>query len=425
MRWKIIFAGGLVLRTVFGAAAEAENVVATSNTFFLTDWLTSRVWLDFLQRFILVALLISLVALLIHALNKTFLKLRTKVVAYGQSKFKPLMIKQYQLLNTRQITSALLAALKTAKYMVIALLLFAAVPLIFSIFPITRSLALTIYGYIFTPLKAIGIGILEYIPNLFTIAVILFVAKYVFRTLKFIADELETGRLTLAGFYPDWARPTYILLKYILCAFLVAVIYPYLPGANSDVFKGVSVFVGILFSLGSSSAIGNIIAGLVITYMRPFKIGDRVKLGDMTGFVVEKSTMVTRIRTHKNEYITLPNLMVLNSCTTNYNKSLEEGGSVILYVNVTISYSLEWRQVHELLLAAAARTENIERNPAPFVLQLSLDDFYATYQLNAATKAVTILPHVYSGLFQSIQDVFREAGIDLTSRHYFKVVQGE
>lgn len=401
------------------------ETAVTSNAGFWATLLTNGVWLDFLQRFILVALLIALLSLLIHILNKVFLKLQLDLANYGKNKFKPLLLKQYQLLNTRQITSAALAALQTAKYIVIVLLLCVTVPLIFSIFPVTHSLALTIYGYILTPLKAISIGILEYIPNLFTIAVILFVAKYVFRALKFIAVELETGKLTLTGFYPDWARPTYTLLKYLLYAFLAAVIYPYLPGANSNVFKGISVFVGILFSLGSSSAIGNIIAGLVLTYMRPFKVGDRIKLNDIVGFVVEKSSMVTRIRTHKNEYITLPNLMVLNSCTTNYHKSLEEDGNVILYVNVTISYDLDWRRVHELLISAAARTENIEQTPAPFVLQLSLDDFYATYQLNAATKAVDLIPRVYSGLFQNIQDVFREAGIDLTSRHYFKVYRAE
>jgi small-conductance mechanosensitive channel len=406
------------------SAAEAAAVV-TNNAGFWTAWLSGQNWLDFLQKFMLMALLVGLLVLLIYILNKTFFNWQIQLANYGKTKFKPLMLKQYQLLSTRQIISAALAALRTAKYILIVLLLFFTVPLMFGIFPVTHSLALTIYGYILAPLKTIGGGILEYIPNLFTIAVILLAAKYLFRALNFLAGELETGRLTLNGFYPDWARPTYTLLKYVLYAFLGAVIYPYLPGANSNIFKGISVFVGVLFSLGSSSAIGNIVAGLVITYMRPFKVGDRIKLNDIVGFVVEKSTMVIRIRTHKNEYITLPNLMVLNSCTTNYNKSLETDGSVILFVNVSMNYALEWRRVHELLIAAAKRTENIEQEPAPFVLQLSLEDFYATYQLNAATKAVDLIPRVYSELFQNIQDVFREAGVDLTSQHYFKISRGE
>jgi small-conductance mechanosensitive channel len=205
----------------------------------------------------------------------------------------------------------------------------------------------------------------------------------------------------------------------LLWAFTVALVYPYLPGSDSKVFQGVSVFLGIIFSLGSTSAIGNLVAGLVITYMRPFKIGDRVQIKESTGFVVEKNLMVVRLKTHKNEYVTFPNLLILSSGIINYNTSSDEDEEgLILNAEVTFGYDTPWQTVHEILINAALETGQVLKKPKPFVLQTSLDDFYARYQINCYTKAVDMVPRIYAELYENIQNGFRTAGLDMTAPHY-------
>jgi len=195
------------------------------------------------------------------------------------------------------------------------------------------------------------------------------------------------------------------------------VIFPYLPGSESPVFQGVSVFLGIIFSLGSSSVISNMVAGLVMTYMRPFQIGDRIKIGDIIGYVIEKTPFVTRIKTPKQEYITVPNSNILSGNVVNYSTSKENDG-IILHTTVTIGYDVPWRQVHEELIKAAIKTRDINSEPKPFVLQTSLDDFYVSYQLNAFSDDPNEQPRIYSELHQNIQDGFNESGIEILSPHY-------
>jgi len=195
--------------------------------------------------------------------------------------------------------------------------------------------------------------------------------------------------------------------------------WPHIPGSDSDIFKGVSVFIGIIFSLGSSSAISNAVAGLVITYMRPFKVGDRIKIGELSGDVLEKTLLVTRIRTIKNENITIPNSTILAGHTINYTTSAKETG-LILHTGVTIGYDVPWKQVHELLIKAALATNGImqDENHKPFVFQTSLDDFYVAYQINAFTDQSNRMAGIYSYLHQNIQDFFNEGGVEIMSPHY-------
>ena len=198
---------------------------------------------------------------------------------------------------------------------------------------------------------------------------------------------------------------------------MFVLIFPYLPGSDSTIFTGVSVIIGILFSFGSSSAIANVIAGLVITYMRPFKIGDRIKIGEVTGDIIEKTLLVTRVRTIKNEVITIPNSSVLTGNTTNFSIEANEKG-LIIHSTVTIGYDVSWKGIHEALIEAASRTDFIINDPKPFVLQTSLDDFYVSYQINAYTHYASKQALIYSHLHQNIQDVFNERGIEILSPHY-------
>jgi small-conductance mechanosensitive channel len=272
-------------------------------------------------------------------------------------------------------------------------------------------------GYITSPLKVIALGFIGYLPELFMILVVVFITFYIFRAINFISVEVERGNLSIPGFYPEWSRPTFNLVKIIIIAFSFIVIFPYLPGSDSPAFQGVSVFLGLLISLGSSSAISNIIAGLVIIYMRAFKLGDRVKIGDTTGDVIEKTMLVTRLRTIKNEEVTIPNASILAGKTINY--SVEANGpGLILHSTVTIGYDIPWKQVHKLLIGAALKTDRILKEPSPFVLQTSLDDFYVSYQINAYTITPEKAALIYSDLHSFIQDAFNEAGVEIMSPHY-------
>jgi len=358
-------------------------------------------------------------ALLIWLIWQLFKRLSQKVSLSAGDKIKPLTIKKLKLLTAKQIIDAILFGIKILKYLVTAFQLFLTLPIVFSLFPATRNLATTLFGYILNPLKNIVIGTIKYIPNLITIIIIVTITRYVIKALKFFAIQIEKGKLVIPGFYAEWAAPTYKILQVLLWAFTVALIYPYLPGSDSKVFQGISVFLGIIFSLGSTSAIGNLVAGLVITYMRPFKIGDRVQIKESTGFVVEKNLMVVRLKTHKNEYVTFPNLLILGSGIINYNTSSDEDEEgLILNAEVTFGYETPWQTVHEILINAALETDQVLKKPKPFVLQTGLDDFYARYQINCYTKAVGIVPKIYAQLYENIQNGFSAAGLDMTSPHY-------
>lgn len=370
-----------------------------------------------LKRILMLIVVLAIFFFGIKYMNVGFTKLNQWLV----NKIKPFVtgvkFKNYEFLSVEREIELVKWGLKIVKWLIIVIVVYLALPSIFSIFPSTKGIATTMFGYVFNPIKGFGIALIRYIPELITIIVIVFLTRYFVRFLKFLASEIENGNLQIPGFYPDWATPTFNLLKILIYAFSFIVIFPYLPGSDSPVFQGVSVFLGVLFSLGSSSAIGNIIAGLVITYMRAFKIGDRVKIGDITGDVIEKTMLVTRLRTIKNEDITIPNASIMNGSTVNYSSSSKELG-LILNSMVTIGYDVPWRKVHELLIGAALKTEHIKHDPKPFVFQTSLDDFYVSYQINAYTENASSAAKIYSELHSHIQDAFNENGVEILSPHY-------
>ena len=303
------------------------------------------------------------------------------------------------------------------RWVLILLIIYIALPILFGIFPWTQNFAETLFGYILNPLRKIIRGFLDYLPNLITIIVILVVFRYVLKGIYFLRTEIALGKLKISGFYPDWANPTYQIIRVLIFAFMIVVIFPYLPGSESPIFKGVSVFLGFLFTFGSAGSLSNIIAGILLTYMRAFKINDRVKLGDVTGDVVAKTLLATRIRTIKNEIISIPNSTVMNSQTTNYSSDAPDKG-LIIYTTVTIGYDVPWRLMHEVLIEAALRTELILKEPQPFVLQTSLDDFYVSYQINSYIREANKQAVIYSNLHQNIQDVCNEKGVEILSPHY-------
>ncbi len=375
-------------------------------------------FMQILKRAALFVLVLVLQYLLFKLTNWLFRRLRRRIIRFKQQRLRPVVIRDYELLNTRRLGRILIFLSNVLRYIVLLIQLTFSVPILFAIFPQTEKLAYNIFLYIVRPIKMVFTSIVDYIPNLFIIIVIWLCIRYIIKGLRYIAKEVEEEKLKLAGFYPDWAQPTFNIVRFLLYAFMIAMIYPYLPGSDSGVFQGISVFVGLIVSLGSSTVIGNIIAGLVITYMRPFKLGDRIKLNDTTGNVIEKTPFVTRIRTPKNEVVTIPNSFIMSSHTVNYSASARQFG-LIIHTTVTIGYDAPWRQVHQLLINAARITPGVLEHPKPFVLETELQDYYPCYQINAYIRDADQYGPIMSALHQNIQDIFNEAGVEIMSPHYY------
>ncbi len=332
---------------------------------------------------------------------------------------KSLTYNNYTFITPEQELNVILFILKILKWFLILLVVYIFFPLIFSVFEFTQGWSNYLFDLIFSSFGQIFTAIWHYFPNIIKIAAIIIVMRYFVKAVRYIFAEIEDEKLQISGFHPDWAMPTFTIIRFLLYAFMFVLIFPLLPGSDSTIFKGVSVFLGVLLSLGSSSAIANMVAGLVITYMRPFKIGDRINIGNTTGNVIEKTLLVTRLKTIKNEEITIPNSAVLSGNTVNYSTfTKEKGEGLIINTTVTLGYDIPYKTVYEALIEAALRTNLIEKQPKPFVLQTSLDDFYVSYQLNAYTKHANKQALIYSDLHQNIQDCCNELDIEILSPHY-------
>lgn len=373
----------------------------------------SRILIKVLLAFVFLIILV----LIIRLMHKGFKKLTLWLSVNHTLWLKGVRIGTYELLSVNKALAFLIRIVIIIKWILILLLVYLSLPILFSLFPWTESLAEKLLLFITHPFAKFFQAIIAFIPNLISIAVIILITVYIVKGLKFLTSEIEKGALIIPGFYSDWALPTFNIVKVLIYAFALIVIFPYLPGSNSPIFQGVSIFVGILFSLGSSTAISNAVAGIVMTYMRPFKIGDKIKVNDIIGVVVEKGLLVTRIRSVFNEEFTVPNSMLLGNYSVNYSRYSEEKG-LILTTSVTIGYDAPWRDVHKVLLQAAERTENILKNQKPYVYQSGLEDFYVAYTLHFFIDKPTLTPAILSELHGNIQDCFNEAGIEIMSPHY-------
>ncbi|MBK5721910.1 mechanosensitive ion channel family protein [Dysgonomonas sp. Marseille-P4677] len=367
---------------------------------------------------LLCILVVAVQIALIYLTNKLFKKLQKKIIRLSHTKFKGITIKDYEILTESKERRIMVLGSVVLKYIFILIQLMITIPILFSIFPETEKFAYMVLSYIWIPAKDIFMSVVRFIPSVFKIILIYICFKYIIRGIKYIANEIATDKLKINGFYADWAFPTYYIVRFLLYSFMLIMIWPLLPGSKSPIFQGVSVFIGLIISLGSTTVIGNLMAGMVITYMRPFRIGDQIKLNDTTGFVIEKTPFVTRIRTPKNEIVTIPNSFILSSQTVNYSVSAQDYG-IILHSTVTVGYETPWKEVQQLLIEAACETSTICKNPSPFVLVQELSDFYCTYQINAYSRQDQTLAKVYSELHRNIIDKFNEAGIELMSPHFY------
>lgn len=309
------------------------------------------------------------------------------------------------------------------RWLLILALLEATLTITLSFYSSTREISLTVTRWLFTQLGMLGESAVNYLPNLLVVAVIAIVTNYAIRLVRLIFNQIRKGDVEIPGFYPDWADPTAKLIRMLLLVLALIAAFPYLPGATSPAFRGITIFVGVLLSLGSSSAVASGIAGVILTYMRSFLVGDWVQIGDTMGEVVERTLLVTRLLTPKAEVITIPNSTVMSGSVKNYSTEARKAG-VIFYTAVTIGFDAPWRTVHELLISAALATDHVLRQPAPFVLQRSLDDFYVTYELNAYTDTPREVLNIYSDLHRNIQDKFNDAGVEICSPHFSSLRDG-
>ena len=368
---------------------------------------------------VLLALLIIVVQIVLIILtNRLFRRLYKRIVWAMRTWIRPFVFKGYELLNTRNAAHILLLLARIVFWIVVVLQLFISIPLLFSIFPETQSLTFQLLGYVWNPLKDIGLGIVGYIPSLIKIIIIIICFRYLIKGIHYVANEIAEGHIKFEGFYADWAIPTFQILRALIWCFAVVMIWPLLPSSDSEVFKGVSVFVGVVFSLGSTAIVGNIISGIVITYMRPFKIGDFVKINGIEGEVVEKTAFVTRLRTTKNEIVTVPNSAIMSSEAVNYSSAAEQRKGVIIHTEVTIGYGVPRETVENLLLEAAQSCTRLQKKPAPFVRIRALEDFYVRYEINAYTLQSLQLSACYTELHKAILDHFFEAGVEIMSPHF-------
>jgi small-conductance mechanosensitive channel len=354
---------------------------------------------------------------------KTFPKVYAKVENWRGTVLRPIQIQRVELLSTSQIAAALIGAAKAVRFIATAALLYVYITTVLGIFPWTRGISASLIEAVLSTLRVIAQAFTTYVPNIVSIVVIVVVTRYIIKLIHLVFDGIERGAITFAGFHRDWAAPTYKIVRFLVIVFAAIACFPYIPGSQSEGFRGIGVFLGLLISLGSAAAFGNIIAGVVLTYMRPFGVGDRVKIADTTGDVMEKTLLVTRVRTIKNVDITIPNSMVLGSHLVNFSACARDQG-LILHTSATISYDAPWRTVHDLLIAAARATAHILPKPDPFVLQTSLNDFYVTYELNAYTDQPNLMATIYAELHQNIQDKFNEAGVEIMSPHYAQIRDG-
>ena len=374
-------------------------------------------WRTILKNAGIALAILILFGTFLHFMNRLFRLIRRKIESYGATRMKGFNIKGYALLDTNREIKIAVFITTILKWVMILIVVYFTLLILFGLFPWTRHISNTLLGFFLNPLVAMFRALVIYLPNLFTIVVIVFVFRLVIKGIRFLKSEIENESLKIPGFHPELANPTFQIIRVLTYSFMFVVIFPYLPGSESPVFKGVSVFLGVILTFGSSGSLSNLVAGLVLTYMRSFRIGDRIRIGQDTGDVIEKGLLVTRIRTPKNEIISIPNSNALNTNLVNYSSDTTERG-LIIHSAISIGYEAEWRLVYKLLLEAARETEYIEKEPTPFVLQTALDDFYVSYQINAYLKNANIQAFVYSQLYEKIQDKFNEAGVQIMSPHY-------
>jgi small-conductance mechanosensitive channel len=420
-----ILAGDQLVLSVYDADARVEgirrSVLAESNLIAIRTAIDGYRKARTRAALVRAAKLCGAATLIAAALIFIFLRLtawmNTRIERRFRERIHSLAIQSLELVRAERIWGMVRGFLRLIRAALVLVVAFLYLRYLLGQLPWTRGGAERLDDWVLAPLAYLARGFLRELPDLIFLAVLFFVVRYVLRLLRVLFTALGRGEVRWPGFEPEWADPTFKLVRLAVVAFALIVAFPYIPGSESEAFKGITIFLGIVFSLGSSSAISNIIAGYTMTYRRAFHEGDVVKIGDSVGVVTQMRLQVTHLRTPKNEEVVVPNSMILGSEVINYS-TLAKSRGLILHTTVGIGYETPWRQVEAMLLLAAERTPGLLKDPKPFVLQRSLGDFAVNYELNVHCDEPTGMMRLYAELHRRILDVFNEYGVQIMTPAY-------
>lgn len=426
-----IVGGGRNILIVTDADARAENrariELARERALIVTEALR-RYQGEHTWQYLALALVRVLAAwavflLIVFGMYKALRWTRLRLEAWHRSATEERIVRGLLSMLWQRMLKAAVFFVRLAAAIVALVLLSSLLTYTLAQFPSTANISVSLIASVRGMLSSIVNSVAGYLPKFLVLLVIIAVTNYLLGLIKVVARGVEEGDLVIHGFHQEWAQPTYSLVRVMVIAFAAVVSFPYLPGGDSDAFKMVSIFFGVLLSLGSSSAVSSIIAGVILTYMRPFRIGDRIQIGEVMGDVLERTLLVVRLRTIKNVEVTIPNSTALTSHIQNFS-GLARINGLILHTTVTIGYDAPWRTVHQLMIDAAKATNGILAEPVPFVLQTALNDFNVSYQINAYTDRPNDMIDIYSELHRNIQDKFNAGGVEIMSPSYYALRDG-
>jgi small-conductance mechanosensitive channel len=325
--------------------------------------------------------------------------------------------RSFALLDADQIVAVTHRLARALVWVIAATLIVFWATTMLGLFPWTRPIGNRSLALLLAPLATMGQAIVGYLPDLAFLAVLFIVVRWLLGLVRVFFDSLRLGRIRLRSFDADWAVPTFRIVRLGIIVLAIVVAYPYIPGSGSEAFRGVSILLGVLLSIGSSSVVSNMVAGYSLIYRRTFKVGDRVQIGDVVGDVIAMRLQVTHLRSPKKEEIVVPNSHILGTNVVNYTTYARQGG-VLLHTTVGIGYEVPWRQVEAMLCLAAERTEGLLQGPAPFVLIKALGSFDVTYELNVLCGEPQAMARLYAALHRNILDVFNENSVQIMTPAY-------
>lgn len=332
------------------------------------------------------------------------------------NRLKDIQLQSFQIIRRQHIWRALQFLLSLAEWLGVALLVYVLVFEVLDLFPWTRAFSHSLLQHFMAPLRVMAVGILKELPNLIFLALLVLVVRFIIGLVRGVFQSIKSRQISFVNFDPEWAIPTYRLVRLMIIVFALIVAYPYIPGSSSEAFKACSVFLGLLFSLGASSLVGNVIAGYSVSYRRAFRVGDMIKAGDYVGEVRELRLMATCLRTLKNEEVVIPNSKLIGEEVLNYS-SLSSVKGLVLHTRVGIGYEVPWRKVEAMLLEAARMTEGLGSDGA-FVLIKELGDFAVFYELNIPCSEPCRMQAYYTELHKNILDAFNKYGVQIMTPAY-------
>ncbi len=424
-RATLILANGRRVLPVYGGDATVENL----DRRVLAEAFRTRIWEAIttyrearqpvvLWKHILLALAATLALIGGAYLGWKILgSLRLHLERRYREHLHDVSIKSFPVVKADQLWRAVSRILNIVWLVAVSAMAFVYLRYTLALFPWTRGTSDRLVTLAIDPLRGMALGIVGLIPNIVFLTILFLVTRSVLKAARMFFGGVASRKVRLRNFDPDWAPPTYKLVRIFVIAFALVVASPYVPGSDTEAFKGITIFMGIIFSLGSTSLIGNIISGYSMTYRRSFRVGDRVKIGEHVGEVKEMRLLGTHLRTPKNEEVIVPNSAIVGTEVVNYSSMAKERG-LILHTTVGIGYATPWRQVEAMLLEAAARTPGLLRDRPPFVHQMGLREFCVTYEINVYCDAPERMRQLYTELHRNILDVFNEYGVQIMTPAY-------